>query len=68
MLWTIEWIINIGDEAKTTFQNKYEPHGIVADSRISDATTLKAAFRALDGNSDKGDDLHYLLKKPNQPV
>ena len=36
--------------------------------RISDAVTVKAAFHALDGNSNTGDDMQFLLKKSNQPV
>lgn len=67
-MWTIEWIVNTGGETKTTLQNKYNPTGTSADIRISDAITLKAAFQAMDGHSDESDHLHYLLKKPNQPV
>jgi hypothetical protein len=52
----------------TTLQNKYFPAASLLRPRISDAVTVKDAFHALDGNSDTGDDMQFLLKKPNQPV
>jgi hypothetical protein len=62
----VEWIVSISGDTKTILEHKYPVTNInSADFRLSDSKTLKDVFEP---HTSTSNDLHFLMKKVDQPV